>query len=74
MGDNAEVTAALLGRNPKGIAYLPATGKFMNSQGELIDRWGTPYVFHALSGTRMEIISAGPDRQPYTGDDLKNEL
>jgi hypothetical protein len=39
----------------------------------LIDRWGTPYFFHALSGEHMEIHSAGPDRQFHSADDLRGE-
>lgn len=74
VGDNAEITAALLGNNPKGLAYLPASGPFLDAQGRLIDRWGTPYFFHALSGSHMEIQSAGPDRQHHTDDDLRSEF
>jgi hypothetical protein len=73
VGDNAEITASLLGRNPKAIACLPAGGPFLDAEKRLIDRWGTPYFFHALSGTRMEIHSAGPDRKLHTPDDLRNE-
>ena len=74
VGDNAEVTAALLGRNAKGIAYLPASGSFMDSQGRLLDRWGTPYFFHAITGQRMQIHSAGPDRKLHTTDDAMSEF
>ena len=74
VGDNAEVTAALLGRNAKGIAYLPDTGDFMDSQGRLLDRWNTPYFFHAISGQRMQIHSAGPDRKLHTTDDVVSEF
>jgi len=35
----------------------------------LIDRWGTPYFFHVLSNTGMEIRSAGQDGEFYTEDD-----
>ena len=37
--------------------------------GELLDRYGTPYFFHAESGTRMTITSAGPDKKIHTPDD-----
>jgi hypothetical protein len=42
----------------------------MNSNGELMDRWGTPIFFHALSKDQMEIRSAGPDRVMWTADDV----
>jgi hypothetical protein len=35
----------------------------------MCDRWGTPYFFHQVSKTEMEIRSAGPDRRMWTGDD-----
>jgi len=73
VGDNDEITAALLGRNPKRLACLPATGgPFLDTGGRLIDRWGTPYFFHALSGSEMQIISAGQDRTLYTADDIRS--
>lgn len=70
VGENMEFAAALLGNNPKHLAYLPAKGPFLDSSGQLIDRWGTPYFFHQQSATRTEITSAGPDRQFHTADDL----
>lgn len=72
VGDNDEIAAALLGRNLKRLACLPAKGgPFLDTGGRLIDRWGTPYFFHALSGSEMEIISAGPDRTLHTSDDIR---
>lgn len=72
VGDNDEITAALLGANPKRLACLPADpGSCIDNAGRLVDRWGNPYFFHALSGTRMEIVSAGPDGILHTGDDLR---
>ncbi len=74
VGDNDEITAALLGRNPKRVACLPAAGDhFLDSGGRLVDRWGTPYFFHALSGSDMEIRSAGPDREFQSADDVTSE-
>ena len=42
----------------------------INARGELIDNWGTPFFFHQVSGTEMEIRSAGPDMKMWTADDL----
>ncbi len=69
VGSNAEITRALTGANKLNLALIPKSHVAINAQGELIDRWGTPFFFHQLSGTRMEIRSAGPDRQLYTADD-----
>ncbi len=58
-----------MGANPNGIIFLREENPSINAQGELCDRWGTPFFFHAESGTKMEIRSAGPDRQLWTDDD-----
>jgi hypothetical protein len=70
IGENAEITAALKGRNRIGFAFIPANHPAINSKGELCDRWGTPYFFHQLSGQKMEIRSAGPDHRLWTADDV----
>lgn len=70
VGTNAEITKALNGGNPKGAQLGPADGEGLNADGELIDRWGSPYFFHQLSKDLMEIHSAGPDRRMGNEDDL----
>ena len=71
VGTNPEITSALNGGNPKQARFLnPDAGMRINAKGELIDPWGTPYFFHQLSGTDMEIRSAGPDKRMWTADDL----
>jgi len=70
VGENAEITAALAGENKLRFAFVAPHHPAINARGELCDRWGTPFFFHALSGTRMEIRSAGPDRKMWTGDDV----
>jgi len=68
--DNEAVTRALTGSNPKGMVLIPPDHPSIDSQGRLVDRWQTPYFFHALSEKKMEIFSAGPDKVFDTGDDL----
>ena len=70
VGTNAEITAALTGKNPLHLAVVPRDHPAINAQGELCDRWGRPFFFHQLSGTQMEIRSAGPDRKFWTDDDV----
>lgn len=72
-GTNDEITAALAGANPLGLVLLPPDHPAINAAGELCDRWGTPYFFHAESGTRMALRSAGPDRRMRTADDIVHE-
>ncbi len=69
VGENADITAALGGANPLGLVLIPKQHPAINAQGELCDRWGTPFRFHQLSGEHMEIRSAGPDRKFATEDD-----
>ena len=71
VGDNAEITAALTGDNPAKFVFISPRHRALNARGELCDRWGTPFRFHALSGTQMEIRSAGPDRKFATPDDAE---
>jgi len=71
VGSNPEITAALSGQNPRQVVFLsPDDGAQVNGRGELVDNWQTPYFFHQLSRTEMEIRSAGPDRRMWTSDDL----
>ena len=69
VGDNPEITAALTGKNGLRLAAIAPDHRAINPRGELCDRWGTPFFFHQLSGTDMEIRSAGPDRTFHTADD-----
>lgn len=71
VGENAEITAALTGANPLEFAFVPRRHRAINPRGELCDRWGTPFRFHQVSGTLMEIRSAGPDRKFATADDAQ---
>ena len=70
VGSNAEITAALTGKNKLHLALIPPRHPAINRSGELCDRWGTPFFFHAESGTRMEIRSAGPDKKMWPADDV----
>ena len=71
VGTNPEITSQLLGKNPKHINFVdPSAGMRVNGDGELVDAWGTPYFFHQISGSEMEIHSAGPDKIMWTSDDL----
>ena len=70
-GTNPEITEALNGGNPKQARFInEESGLRINGRGELVDSWGTPFFFHQLSGTEMEIRSAGPDKRMWTADDL----
>jgi hypothetical protein len=71
VGTNPEITAQLNGGNPKQINFIQLdAGMRINEKGELVDAWNTPFFFHQISGTEMEIHSAGPDKIMWTQDDL----
>ena len=70
MGDNHDITAALKGRNPRGVVFLLPDHPAIGPDGQLRDRFGNPFHFHAESGTRMVVRSAGPDGRLFTPDDL----
>lgn len=70
VGENDEITAALAGDNPLHFAFIAPTHPAIDPEGRLRDRWGTPFRFHQLSGTVMELRSAGPDRKFGTDDDV----
>ena len=70
VGTNAEIMKAIMGGNPKSAVLGPPEGQHVNANGELVDRWGSPYFFHQLSKDVMEIRSAGADLKLWTRDDL----
>ena len=70
LGANEEFAAALRGKNRTQLPFVSAGHPAFNSLGQLVDRWGSPLHFHVESHDRIEIRSAGPDRQMWTEDDL----
>jgi len=72
-GENAEITRALLGDNPKKIRFLAPEKTLLDADGALLDRWGEPYFFHKLSRDTMDLRSAGADRRMFTPDDILDE-
>lgn len=70
VGTNPEITAALMGKNAKGINFVAGTGLSVDAKGEMLDGYGTPFFFHQISGQEMEIRSAGPDHVMWNADDL----
>jgi len=69
IGENADITAALTGSQGHQGRVFPPNHRTVRD-GQLIDRWATPFWFHPNSGHQMEIRSAGPDRQLFTADDI----
>lgn len=61
-GSNAEVGRSLMGKNPKNVIILVGRKNELNSQGELVDPWGTPLRIY-FAGEGILIRSAGPNRR-----------
>lgn len=72
--ENQEITAQLLGANSKKLVFLDPASPLLSSEGELLDRWTSPYRFHPLTSEFMGVRSLGPDRVLWTNDDLKLDL
>ena len=70
VGNNQDIVRAFLGDNPNGVIFLRPDNPAINKKGELCDRYGHPFFFHAESGTHMEVRSAGPDGVLFTSDDV----
>lgn len=67
---NEDWAAALRGENPAHERFLPDHHIALDTQGRLVDRWGTPLFFHALGSRQFELRSAGPDKKLWTDDDV----
>jgi hypothetical protein len=70
LGDNQDITAALTGHNKLHVVFIPPDHPAIDAKGRLLDRWGTPYFFHARSADTFDIRSAGPDKILFTEDDV----
>jgi hypothetical protein len=72
--ENEEIVAQLLGKNSQKLVFIQPESPHLSSTGELLDRWDSPFVFHPLAASAMEILSLGPDQTLWTEDDLIFEL
>ncbi len=65
---NAALTAQLIKHGELSPDH-PALGT-ETSEPLILDRWGSPYILHLAGSKQIQIRSSGPDRRPYTEDDL----
>ena len=73
-GNSAEISKALFGQTEKKVLILAVRKSDLNSKGEILDPWGTPYQFY-FSLNAILIRSAGPnkafeDSKTFPSDDL----
>ena len=62
VGSNAEVVKAMMGNNAKSLIILVGRKKNLNTKGELVDPWGTPFRIY-FAGEGIMIRSAGPNKR-----------
>ena len=62
VGNNAQIVKALMGENPKNVIILVGRKTDLNSQGELVDPWGTPLRIY-FAGEGILVRSAGPNKR-----------
>ncbi len=67
---NEDLVLFLQGNNSHQSPFLNQKSHALNDEGQLVDRWESPLIFHPVSQKLLEIRSAGPDQKPYTEDDL----
>lgn len=67
---NEDLVEFLQGNNSHQSPFLNQSFRAINEDGQLIDRWGSPLIVHPVSRKLLELRSAGPDKTPYTEDDL----
>ena len=70
LGANEDIANALRGKNRTKLRFLPDDAPCFNAKGQLVDRWQIPLFFHANDQQRLDIRSAGPDKQMWTEDDI----
>lgn len=69
LGPNEEFAIALSDTDAIGDSAIPQDHPALRN-GEIIDRWGTPWFFHQESSENITTRSAGPDRRLFTPDDI----
>ena len=68
--ENQKFFAVLAGQNTNDTVFFTPDASDLNSDGELVDPWGTPFKITADAKGNLTIISAGPDRKFQTKDDI----
>lgn len=70
IGGNADFSAALRGENANREVFIRPGHPVFSPDGLILDRWKSPVIVHPEAWRQLELRSAGPDRVPYTADDV----
>ena len=71
--ENSRLIKSLTGDSPRKIQFLSLNPRDLNSKGEMIDPWGTPFRITFDADSTVHVTSAGPDKVFGTADDLTNQ-
>ena len=69
-GDNAAVFSTLRGSNANRVVFLRVKPWQINSDGQFVDPWGTPYDISVSTNANLRIRSAGPNGRFGDRDDM----
>lgn len=70
---NEAIGNTLRGNQSISLKAVSRDHRIFDSEGLLIDRWGTALFFHAVSASAVDVYSAGPDKTLGTEDDYFTE-
>jgi hypothetical protein len=68
--ENHDIMNALAGNNPAKLPVFPRDHPRIDAAGNLLDAWGSPFIFHPVSSQLLEVRSKGPDGEIFTKDDI----
>ncbi|MEX0329839.1 MAG: hypothetical protein AB3N64_00315 [Puniceicoccaceae bacterium] len=66
---NEDIAKLFTGDGVVGIQAISRDHPCLRN-GKIVDRWDSPLLFHSISGSKIDIHSAGPDRTMGTEDDV----
>jgi hypothetical protein len=69
VGNDAEIAKSLMGNNEKQMQFLEFKPSRIDSEGRILDPWGTPYKF-VISNTTITVSSAGKNKKFSDSDDV----
>jgi hypothetical protein len=68
--ENRDILHAMAGNNPEKLPVFPRNHPRIDANGDLLDAWGNPFIFHPVSSQHLEVRSKGPDGEIFTDDDI----
>ena len=68
---NEDLALLLLGEKGNQEQLLSASHPALSASGQIVDRWNSPVIVHVPRAGVIDLRSAGPDRTPYTPDDIE---